>query len=254
MIEKNKIPAAMAGQTPRLKVLKMNDKGATCIIQNVRLTFVYLDKPSKDPSGDLEKGKYSVTAIIPASHFQAIKKEFTKLFESILKISKTLPTNQQRLAAMKTALNDGNDYSFFKIGNESKNKEGKIYPGVENAFTFQAKQAAINTENGPRPKFDLALKSRKNDVIPPQDVRAEFYSGVWADLAINVAPYEYMKKQSFTAYLNGVMKLADDERLGASDPFSARDDIADTSDNSAASYDFDEEDDEIEKPKKKGKK
>lgn len=219
-MEKNNV---MAGQTPRVKVLKINDKGAGVLLQNVRLTFVSLDKPSQPPGSD--KANYSVTAIIPARDFPGVKKEFTKIFEQILKISKTLGTEQQRLGAIKAALNDGQDYSFFKIGNNQKDKTGKVYPGLANAYTLAAKQLAKPTESGFRPSFDLVFVDRDNQPIPAHSIRSEFYNGCWADLHLTLSPYEFMKKCSIKAYLNGVQKIADDERLGASNPFAVRDDL-----------------------------
>ena len=245
----------MADYAPELKVTKVNEHGASVVLKNVRLNFVYLDKPSKSIDGNPEKDKYSVTAIIPQKYFDKLSKEFARVFEQALKVNKRLPTAEQRVKALKTAMDHGEHYSFFKIGNDQKDKEGNVRKGLENAYTVQAAMAVTQTENGPRPKFSLSLLNAANEPIPLHDLRAEFYSGIWADIALTLSPYEYMKKQSIKAYLDAVRKLADDEKLsGVSNPFGeARDDLPSAAkfDGTDSDFSFDEEE---AKPARKGKK
>jgi hypothetical protein len=209
----------MSTKKSELVLGKVNDKGGQAKLLNVRATFVYLDKPQKDIDGDPLKGKYTVTAIIPKADFPGVKASFLAAAKQILKINKTLPTPDEREKCLRAALNDGNDYSFFKIGNDQTDKTGKVYKGLENAFTCVATIDAVHTGNGFRPKFEVSLKDRAGQTVAEHDIKNEFYSGCYVHLALNLYPYNFRGKFGIKAYLNGVLKVADGERLGASDPW-----------------------------------
>jgi hypothetical protein len=239
--------------SPRIVPGKLNDKGMTLRVENVRLTFVNLDKPKAGFGGDMDKAIYSVTAIIPGKHYKRVRAEFTKFFEQMLKSNKKLPTPDQRLKALKVAMADGEDGAFFKAGSNQLDKEGRVRKGLEGNYTFSATMPAEATAEGYKPRFELTLRDRQNQPIPAHRIREEFYSGCWGDLSINVSAYDYMKKCGIKAYLNGVMKTVNDERLVTSDPFAVRDDLPE--DDTLSEYadttpDFESD---SEPPKKKRK-
>lgn len=238
-----------------VSVNKLGDKGADVLIQNVRFTFVYLDTPAKDIDGDPDKGKYSVTCIVPASEFPAIEKKMLGLFEQILKVNGKMTDPKKRKLAFDTARKTGDKGSFFKIGDDQKNKNtGVVYKGLENAYTFTATMDAVKVAEGFRPKFDLALKDAKKQTVPEHLVKSEFYSGCFGHVAVNIAPYDFRGNVGLKAYLNGVLKTADGEKLSGVDPFAAyvppqgMDDEAMSDD-----FSFDEEP-EAKPAAKKGKK
>lgn len=245
---------------PRFVAGKTNDKSLSGKIQNVRLCFVKLDQPNtglsnKDASGEPIDGNYEATILIPERKFQILFNAIKSELEKMLKINKTLASPEQKLKALKAALTIGGEGALFKKGSEQTNKEGKIYDGLDGHYTFKVKSKAVKGPDGNfKPKIDFKLVDKHNQNIPAHAVRDELYSGCWADVAFSLSPYEYMKKVGVTSYLNGVMKLADDSKLGGSDPFGeARSDISD-----AASFDGDDEEISFEKPiknklNKKGK-
>ncbi|MBK7363058.1 MAG: DUF2815 family protein [Micavibrio sp.] len=241
----------MSQKKVELTVSKINDKGAQVMLHNARLTFVYLDKPQKDIDGDPEKGKYTVTCIIPKADFAGVNASFQKILTDILKINKTLPTKEQREKCFKTALATGNDYSFFKIGDNQKDKTGTVYKGLEKSFTCVATIDAVHGANGFRPKFDLVFRDAQNQTLAEHEIKSEFYAGVFANVAINLYPYDFRGKCSVKGYLNGVLKTADGDRLSGVDPFAAYvPPAADETDSAAVDVSFDDAD---ETPAKKAK-
>lgn len=245
---------------PRLVTLKTNDKGVTMKLQNVRLVFVKLDQPNtgfvaKDSKGEPIDGTYEATALIPAKNFQPIFNQFKTEIEKALKINSRLKDGPSRLNALKTALAIGKEFGLFKKGDEQKNKEGKVYDGLQGHYTFKVKSKAVKGADGSfKPRVEFKVVDKNNNPIPAHSIRDEVYSGIWADVVFTLSPYEYMKKQSVTVYLGGVMKLADDAKLGGSDPFgAARSDIEDANDFDVSS-DFEDAPAPAKKAGKGGKK
>lgn len=231
-------------------VNKIGDKGADVMFQNVRITFVYLDSPAKDIDGDPDKGKYSVTCIIPAAEFPAIEKKARGIFEQVLKLNAKLTDPKKRKEAFDKAVATGKKGAFFKLGDEQKNKNtGVVYKGLEDAFTFTATVDAVKGSDGNfRPKFDIALKDRKAQTVPEHLVKSEFYSGCFAHVAVLITAFDFRGNLGMKAYLNGVLKTADGEKLSGVDPFAAYVPPADE-EEAATDFTFGEEE---EAPKGKG--
>ena len=123
-------------------------------------------------------------------------------------------------------MNVGGDGALVKDGDEP-NAEGTVYDGLENHFTFRAKTKAEETPTGYKPVVRMILQRRDKSEIPAHTQADELYSGIWADLAVVLKPYKSPLMTGVSAYLQGVMKLRDDTRLGGIDPFDVRDDIED---------------------------
>lgn len=220
-------------KVPELVIKKVNDKGATVHLLNTRLTFLYLDAPSK-PAIPNAKPKYSATALIPKSVFNGgLKDEFFDLFKDILSRSAKISASAvmekdkdkngkpmlRRVKAWNTATNTGNDGSFFKIGNDAIDKNGKIRNGMKDTFYFAATVDAQETAEGYAPRFPIALVDRKGQTIAEHEIKREFYNGIFGHLVLNLQPYDYLGKLGIKAYLNGVVKVADGEPLSSANPF-----------------------------------
>ena len=73
--------------------------------------------------------------------------------------------------------------------------------------------------------------------MTPEFIDREFYSGVYADVAFTPATYSTNGNEGVTAYLNGLRKNRDGERIGNFDPFAGVV-PAGASDNGAGEVDF----------------
>jgi len=216
-----------------VRELSINDKSATIILSNVRCAFVNIASPNikfseKDNDGNAISGSYELTCLIPKKEekFMAV---LDKILQQVLKNSSILKTSAEKNKAYKTALNIGEHGALIKDGDNSKNKDGAVYDGLENHYTIKAKSKAIRKNGGFMPKIEFKIVDRFKNRVPEHLIADEIYSGAWFDIALNLKPYSSQMGTGISAYIAGIMKLKDDTRLGGMDPFEVRDDI--TEDN-----------------------
>lgn len=208
----------------KTKVLKISEKGANIILQNCRVAFVHLAEPAVSKLAGFDP-KYEVTCLIPKSATAEIEK-IKQAIKDTVRLSEKLKTASDKKKAESKALKIHQEYCIIRDGDKTKNADGIIYDGLEDHFLIKAKTGVTEMSDGSyKLKVPLALKYRSNVDIETENLADELYSGMWADVAVTFQGYIFMKKPGVTVYLNGVMKLKNDERLGKANPFEARDDI-----------------------------
>lgn len=224
----------------RCKIGQINDKGASIVLQNVRLAFAKIDKPApsqdKDDNGKPKKHTYEVTLLIPKKgktleQLQKAGSEAVKLFKDFSdaprkKGTKVLPSERQE--AMNKLMVVGEEKHTFKDGDEELSKSTeKPYDGCADHYTLKVKMDAVENEDGTfRPKWDLKVLYADKNPIRKHDIASEIYSGVWADVSLSLSPYNFPKGNvGVTGKLWGILKLKDDVKLGGVDPFEDRSDI-----------------------------
>lgn len=217
---------------PSLKLLRINDKGASALIKNVRLNFVSIAEPRPslelDDAGNPKKYDYEITLMIPKG--AKVLQEIHNLVDQVIEQSSKIPAALKKQASA-TAKATGKERALFKDGDKAvSGSTGKPYDGLPGHLYFKAHTAAEKVGEGFRAKQDLKLvlwdsRTQTKQSVDRGFIADHFYSGIWADVSLNFAGYLYMKKPGVTVYLGGIMKLLDDRRLGGFDPFEARDDI-----------------------------
>lgn len=161
----------------------------TQIVVKGRLSYAYLAEPRKGDDGT--EGKYSTAVIIDKSD----KKSLEKLANAI-KAVKENPVQRAKLVnakgeipkGLKTPLHDGDETDK---------------PECEGAYYFNT------SSNNPVPIY-----ASDRHLMTTEEARTEIYSGCYAQVMINLAGYNYNGSKGITAYLQGVMKWKDGERLG----------------------------------------
>lgn len=201
--------------------LKINDKGADVRVENVRLAFVWIAKPQlkKDgktnANGDLIEGNYSVTMLFPKK--QNVLKSIEKTVKQVVKLCSNPKVD--KVKAEKIALQYSKDFSLVKDGEKSVNSAGEVYDGMAGHDIIAAKARAEKTEKGFQPKIAFRVVDFQKSAIAREELESRVYSGVWANVSIRLSAYNHMGKSAVTCYLTGIQVIADDTRLGGSDPF-----------------------------------
>jgi hypothetical protein len=211
---------------PKIQVLSVNDKGARIRLQNVRLAFVRLSSPAVFEGKD-GNATYQVTALIPEGKFAPIEKAVFQAVDQATKLNKKLK-EKEKAQALKTAKSTGEAGAIFKVGDNATDSNDEPYEGMAGMMTLRAKTGAEETATGYKPKVPIQIVDHRNRPIPREELDELIYSGVWADLSITLSPYPTtgVVPAGVTCYLNGVMRLIDDERLGGGgNQFEARDDL-----------------------------
>jgi len=202
----------------KIKKNKITEDGANIIMQNVRCTFVNLAKPGKAP--DADSYNYEVTMLIPKKQ----KKELDQLraiIDEVIKSSKAFDTAAERKQAQKTSGKLHGDGAIIKDGDKTVNKDDVVYDGLAGHWIVKAKtKAEMNEAGNHKPKIKFPLNDKYGVAIPKDKQADELYSGMWADIAINIKGYEFAKKKrGATVYLAGVMKIKNGERIGGNNAF-----------------------------------
>lgn len=204
----------------QIRVLKETAESIQIKIDNVRLTFVYLDKPQVNDDG---KANYCVTALIPKSptNLNILRGLAEKLVKSSVKFQ-----NFARKEIFKVAVGMEQN-SLFRDGDKQINKEKKPYAGCPGTYTLVAKNSAEGSEGDWSPKSPMQLVRVDKSSILPHEIKRELYSGVVVSIVINLAPYDRKGKRSVSGWIAGIQKLADGPKLsGTPDFFEAREDLA----------------------------
>lgn len=214
---------------PPFKVIveSISEKGGRVRFKNVRCAFVKLATPGKAMT-EGDDPKYETTLLIPKKSGVEFKK-LQKALDEVVGSAAKFKNAKDKAAALKLVRAIHKHSSVIKDGDKTVDKSGKIYDGLEGHHLIKASTHSEKKPDGTyKPKQGLILRYRTNEDIPQEDLANQLYSGAWYDIVVFFSPYVYMGKKAVTCYLQGVMKLANDTRLGGLDPFSeGRDDIED---------------------------
>jgi hypothetical protein len=197
--------AATVASKSELVVTKISPKGINAVIRNVTLNWVYLDRPAQDNEDPL-KAQYRTQMIL-----QGGEKEFVAAMKTAL--VQFLPNSaigwgaDQRKKALEIALSLDVDKSLFKT--------------TENGLSLAAHQTIFRETDldefvAIRPP---SVRLADNSDCPNGMITQEFYSGVFADVAVFITAYDRKGASGITMLLNGVRKVADGERIASIDPF-----------------------------------
>lgn len=166
----------------------------------VRLSYVNLLKPRESSFGG--EPKYSVTLLIPKQDF-ATKQAIDAAIEAAKELGRTNKWNGVVPPVVPIPIHDGDG---VKADGTSFGEECRGHWVVT---------ASSNLDQPPK-IVDLNL----NPIIDP----TEIYSGMYARVAINFAPYFAQGKKGIGCYLStNVQKTRDGEPLGAAAPAAADD-------------------------------
>lgn len=166
-------------------------------LENVRLSFPALFEPKA--FDDTEKPKYQTRIIIPKDSLaaQAITTEYNRVLEEAVaakKLTRAAATPLIRPMGTKTGL-------LVDCDNDPEKYPPEIYEG----------SYSLNAKSNSRP----LVIDRYHSPITAAD--EEIYGGVICDVNINVYAYK-PAGGGIAVALNGVMKVADGEHIGAGRP------------------------------------
>jgi len=231
---------------PRVVVKKVSEKGATVLVQNVRLAFVKIATPGKneDKEDGTIKYEYGVNILFPKN--LNVHKEIMKAAGDAAKMStwlsseprqkgkNTLPSEKEEAYKISQTIDE--ERGIIKDGDNICPKgETTPFDGFAGNYTVYIKATAEEQPDGTfKPKKPLQLVRADKSEIARHQIADEIYSGCWADVTFFLAPYKFKGKCGVTKLLNGIMKLADDVKFGAVDAFEDRSDVMTSSGESEA--------------------
>lgn len=156
----------------------------TKVITNlVRFSYLKVFEPSEN---DIDKGKYSVSLIIPKSDKETIKL-VRKAIDNAKEQGKQTKWNGKIPAKIDDVLHDGDE----------ERPEDEAYA---NSYFLNAK---CNTKPG-------LVDINKNPITNPE----ELYSGVYGRASIQFYPYDTNGKRGIACGLNNLQKVKDGDPLG----------------------------------------
>lgn len=167
----------------------------------VRLSYVNIFKPRASEDG--KEPKYSVCIMFPKTD-TALKKIFDRALD-------------------QTAKDDAQKWG----GRVPSNLHYPIHDGDEEKDVVQNPEYKgmwyFNASSTRKPGV---LDENMDEMLDPN----ELYSGCWARVSVNFSGYNNSGNKGIGAYINNIMKLKDDTRLGGSFA-SAEDDFGDDDDD-----------------------
>lgn len=205
---------------PELIVTKATDKGVSCVVRNARLTWVFV-KDFREDKQDWRKGVKSVTLLIPKKGARSFQEQLAAAVKQTLQLNKKIVTLEGKKEAMLTALAVNAEGSLLKDGDEAKDAGGNPRAELAGYLTWQVKKTGFRdakTDAFGEP-YPLTFHDATGRPVQPEFIDREFYSGVYADVAFTLATYSTNGNEGVTAYLNGLRKNRDGERIGGFDPF-----------------------------------
>jgi len=205
---------------PELIVTRATDKGVSCVIKNVRLTWVFV-KNYREDKEDWRKGAKSVTMLIPKKGVANFQKSLADAVKQTISLNKKIVDGPTKMEVFKTALAINVERSLLKDGDTATDSAGNPREEYAGMLTWQAKKSAMRDskeENFPE-EYPLSLQDSLGKAVLHADIDRVFYSGVYADVALTLATFDVKGNQGVTGYLNGLRKVRDGERLGNFDPF-----------------------------------
>lgn len=225
--QKNEVEKAKKVETkvqvagaPELVVTSASDKGVSCVVRNVRLTWVFV-KNFREDKTDWRKGQKSVTLLIPKKGVGAFQKALADAVKQTISLNKKIVEGQEKIEAYKIALAVDKNSSLLKDGDNATDAGGNARQELAGFLTWQIKKSAYRENKNEEfaEKFPLILRTSAGAPIEDAFIDREFYSGVVCDVAFALSTYSVNGKSGVTAYLNGLRKVRDGERLGGHDPF-----------------------------------
>lgn len=205
---------------PELIVTKATDKGVSCVVRNVRLTWVFV-KDFREDKQDWRKGTKSVTLLVPKKGARSFQEQLAAAVKQTLQLNKKIVTLDDKKAALLAALAVNAEGSLLKDGDESRDAGGNPRQELAGTLTWQVKKTGFRdakTDAFGEP-YPLTFHDAAGRKVEAEFIDREFYSGVYADIALTLATYDTNGNKGVTAYLNGLRKNRDGERIGGFDPF-----------------------------------
>lgn len=155
---------------------------AKVVTKKVRLSYVHVFTPGETLNGD---EKYSACLIIPKKDKVTIA-AIKQAIEDAKEEGKAKKWGGKVPANLKTPLRDGDEERSDK-------------PEFQNSYFLNA-----SSKNQP-----AVFDTDKTELLD----KNELYSGCWARVVVNFYPYDASGSRGVAAGLNGIKKVADDERL-----------------------------------------
>lgn len=165
----------------------------------VRLSYPWLAEPR--PSSDGGQPKYSATLLIDKNEI-ALGKDGKTTMQRIKEALKDAEAEYRE----KNGVNSLPPKPSHTIhdGDELKDTGEEYGPECKGCYVI-----TVTTKTPP-----LFLDKYRCEV-DPADIEKEFYAGCYVRASINFKGYSFNGKKGITAYLNGIMKVADGDRLGS---------------------------------------
>lgn len=223
---------------PELIVTKATDKGVSCVVRNVRLTWVFV-KDFREDKNDWRKGTKSVTLLVPKKSAQAFQRQLADAVKQTIALNKKIVEIEAKKEVFAAALAVNAEGSLLKDGDESRDAGGNPRAELAGCLTWQVKKSAFRDAKTDAfaETYPVTFHDAAGRPVTPEFIDREFYSGVYADVAFTLATYSTNGNEGVTAYLNGLRKNRDGERIGSFDPFAGVA-PAGASDNGAGEVDF----------------
>ena len=172
-------------------------KDTQVVLTNVRLSFVHLLKPYAAVPGAEEK--YSVTMLLPKTD-TATKAKLDAAIEAAKNWGREKKWGGVIPPICPTPIHDGDGV---------KQDGTAIGPECKGMWVMKAYSKADQPVD--------VVDRQVNKILNP----TEIYSGMYANVAINVYPYLYAAKKGIGFGLGPVQKVADGESFGGSAPTAA---------------------------------
>jgi len=218
--EPAKAAAVSVVGAPELIMTRASDKGVTCVVKNVRLTWVFI-KEYREDKQDWRKGTKSVTMLIPKKGAAAFQKAMAEAVKQTVALNKKIVDGPAKMKAYKLGVSVNVEGSMLKDGDETRDAAGNPRSELAGYLTWQVKKSAFREAKAEAfgEAFALTLQDAAGRAVEPQFIDREFYSGVYCDVALTLATYSVNGNDGVTAYLNGLRKARDGERIGGFNPF-----------------------------------
>ncbi|TXH52175.1 MAG: DUF2815 family protein [Desulfurellales bacterium] len=212
MAKKNEVKkAAEVKANSVFTVTEITPKGIKAMFGGVRLNWPFLAQPKQDNKNPL-KAQYRLQAILGNGEKEFIA-GLKKACEQYLMTAAVAWGGDVRTKVLKQMFTLGVDKSFFKT--VQVDGADCIVINAHSTVTRDNDKEAFAAKYPPR--LVLVDGTQPASVA---DAEKEFYSGVYADVAVWIQAYDVDGSKGLSVYLNGVRKLADGERIaGDVDPF-----------------------------------
>lgn len=217
--EQSKTTVSVVG-APELVITKATDKGVSCVAKNVRLTWVFV-KDFRENQQDWRKGTKSVTLLVPKKGAAPFRNVLADAVKQTIALNKKIVDGPTKMEAYKTANAVNAPGSLLKDGDEAKDASGNPRAELAGYLTWQVKKnAQRDAKTDPFTEvYPIAFQDATGRAVESQFIDREFYSGVICDVAFTLATYDTNGNKGVTAYLNGLRKVRDGERIGGFNPF-----------------------------------
>lgn len=167
------------------------------VLENVRLSYVHLTKPYAAQPGQEEK--YSVTILLPKTD-TAGKAKLDAAIEAAKDWGREKKWGGQVPPICPTPIHDG---------------DGVKQDGTE--FGPECKGMWVMTASSKADQPVEVVDRQLNKILDPTQI----YSGMYANVCVNVYPYVYVAKKGIGFGLGPVQKTADGESFGGGAPTAA---------------------------------